>query len=213
MKKTIFTSFLAFALALLVSMNVFAYGWQGYGTSWWYGTNADNSAWYHNGWQMIDGLWYYFDGSGWMAHDRWIGDYYVGPSGAMLTNTQTPDGYWVGTDGKWINNQTQGWTGEYAVSNNLTSGYSGYGVRVLNANSNSVHIEGAFDQVYGDSYIKLGYFDKTFVFADDCIFLGIAEIPIPYSRSEFVNILNNHNGLDFHFVVVNDVIVRAELWS
>ena len=28
--------------------------------------------------------------------------YYVGSDGRMLTNTITPDGYWVGSDGKWI---------------------------------------------------------------------------------------------------------------
>lgn len=36
-----------------------------------------------------------------MAHDRWVGDYYVTSSGAMATSTRF-DGYWVDTDGKWV---------------------------------------------------------------------------------------------------------------
>jgi glucan-binding YG repeat protein len=28
--------------------------------------------------------------------------YYVGATGAMLVNTTTPDGYWVGADGAWV---------------------------------------------------------------------------------------------------------------
>lgn len=54
------------------------------------------------GWQKIDGSWYYFDGSGAMYANRWCGDYYLGSSGAMLTNALTPDGYYVGSDGRWI---------------------------------------------------------------------------------------------------------------
>jgi len=30
-----------------------------------------------------------------MVHDKWIGDYYLGSDGAMLTSTVTPDGYRV----------------------------------------------------------------------------------------------------------------------
>ena len=54
------------------------------------------------GWQQVDGSRYYFDGSGAMYANRWCGDYYLGSSGAMLTNALTPDGYYVGSDGRWI---------------------------------------------------------------------------------------------------------------
>ena len=37
------------------------------------------------GWKEISGSWYYF-----------------GKDGSMLTNTITPDGYYVGADGKYI---------------------------------------------------------------------------------------------------------------
>lgn len=35
------------------------------------------------------------DNVGYMVHDKWIGDYYLGSDGAVLTSTVTPDGYRV----------------------------------------------------------------------------------------------------------------------
>ena len=53
------------------------------------------------GWQRISKRWYYFYGSGAMARSCWVGDYYLGKNGVMLTSCLTPDGYWVGKDGRW----------------------------------------------------------------------------------------------------------------
>ena len=109
MNKTI-KRFLATALAATMvmgtSMTSFAAGWQQNSTGWWYGTNADNSTWYSNGWQWIDGKCYYFDGYGY-----------------MLSNTTTPDGYTVDSSGAWTVNgvvQTQATnsTGNAAHSGN-----------------------------------------------------------------------------------------------
>ena len=36
-----------------------------------------------------------------MAHDAWVGDYYLQSSGAMATNAWVGS-YYVGEDGKWI---------------------------------------------------------------------------------------------------------------
>ena len=74
--------------------------WQSNSTGWWY-QNADGS-YPANEWQQIDGSWYYFNESGYMVASIWIGNYYLGENGAMLTNTTTPDGYVVGSDGAWI---------------------------------------------------------------------------------------------------------------
>ena len=53
------------------------------------------------GWNMIGGSWYYFDGSGAMASNRWIGNYYVTANGSMAVN-QWIGNYYVGSDGLWI---------------------------------------------------------------------------------------------------------------
>lgn len=97
MKKRTFQRVTAFTLtaALTISsaMTAFAAGWQKNNTGWWYGTNADNSTWYANGWQWVDGNGdgvaecYYFDGNGY-----------------IVTNGTTPDGYQVNGDGQWTEN-------------------------------------------------------------------------------------------------------------
>ena len=60
------------------------------------------------GWTLIDNSWYYFNQKGHLATDKWIDDKYVDYSGKMLTGTWTPDGYYVGADGKWIENYQSG---------------------------------------------------------------------------------------------------------
>lgn len=52
------------------------------------------------GWRSIAGSWYYFDDSGVMKANCWMGDYYFLSNGAMATNTVI-DGYRIGPDGKW----------------------------------------------------------------------------------------------------------------
>lgn len=70
---------------------------------WWY--QYSGGSYPVNSWQQIDGKWYCFgqDGyirCGWIDwNGRW---YYTDASGAMLVNTRTPDGYYVGGDGAWI---------------------------------------------------------------------------------------------------------------
>ncbi|MFR1834412.1 MAG: transglutaminase domain-containing protein [Lachnospiraceae bacterium] len=80
--------------------------WKQDNIGWWY-QNADGS-YPTNTWKEISGAWYYFEGNGYMAANKWIGNYYVGSNGAMLTNTTTPDGYQVGADGAWVQGQNDG---------------------------------------------------------------------------------------------------------
>lgn len=53
------------------------------------------------GWQQDGSSWYFLKSDGSMAVNTWIGGYYLGTNGAMLVNTTTPDGYYVGADGVW----------------------------------------------------------------------------------------------------------------
>lgn len=70
---------------------------------WWY-CNADKS-YPVSQWQYIDGCWYYFNESGYMMtgwilwNSQW---FYCGADGAMWANATTPDGYYVGSDGAWV---------------------------------------------------------------------------------------------------------------
>ena len=103
--KTTVAAVLAATMVLSSSIVAFAGQWQQEGTAWKY--QNDDNTYTANGWQWIDGKRYYFDANGYMAANKWIGNYYVGSNGAMLTNTTTPDGYQVGGDGAWIQNQGQ----------------------------------------------------------------------------------------------------------
>ena len=73
--------------------------WQKVSGAWYY---MDNRGAMQTDWKEISNAWYYFNADGVMQENRWVGDYYLGSSGAMLVNTKTPDGYRVDASGKWI---------------------------------------------------------------------------------------------------------------
>ena len=106
--------------------NQFEAGWKYVGNKWYYlnprdgkmltGLQNINNNWYylndvsgamHTGWLLINNKWYYFDPVngdmkvGWQfINNHW---YYMDQStGIMLTNTVTPDGYYVNGDGVWV---------------------------------------------------------------------------------------------------------------
>lgn len=61
-------------------------GWQYINNRWYYlGLSQDGAM--KTDWQLVNGTWYYMYASGEMAHDTWIGQYYVNSSGAW-TNTR-----------------------------------------------------------------------------------------------------------------------------
>ena len=91
--------------------------WIQSGNRWWY-RHADGG-YTRNGWELINGSWYYFDNAGWMLANQWIGNYYVGGSGAMLTDTWIGN-YYVDGSGKWVpdakkDQHTHKWVAETTV--------------------------------------------------------------------------------------------------
>lgn len=76
---------------------------------WWYVTKGYNYS--VNAWQKIDGEWYYFDNTGYMAVSQWILGkdglyYYVTKDGVMakdayIKSTQSDMYYWVDKNGIW----------------------------------------------------------------------------------------------------------------
>ena len=91
---------LSMAGVLVLSNIAFAGEWKRNNVGWWY--QESTGAYPTSRWSNIGEKWYYFDNVGYMVHDKWIGDYYLGSDGAMLTSTVTPDGYRVDASGKWI---------------------------------------------------------------------------------------------------------------
>lgn len=75
--------------------------WQISNGRWWY-SHADGS-YTTNGWENIDGDWYYFDESGYMASACWIGVYYVKENGKMAHSEWVDNGrYYVDENGVWV---------------------------------------------------------------------------------------------------------------
>lgn len=92
-KRKILTTVAAVSVAAMMTVGVFAVGWQHNVTGWWYGTNETNTTWHANCWQWIDG-----------NNDGIAECYYFDQNGYMLASTTTPDGFTVNADGAWTVN-------------------------------------------------------------------------------------------------------------
>lgn len=91
---------LAAVLALSMSAPAFAGQWEQDPLGWRW--QEDDGSYPASGWKEIQGKWYFFDEHGYMQSSQWVENlYYLGADGAMMINARTPDGYWVGPDGKW----------------------------------------------------------------------------------------------------------------
>ena len=94
-----------------INKTVYAFDYQGFMISnGWYNNvyyNADGIAvkksTIKDGWQLYGGRYYYYK-NGSLVRDAWVGDYYIGSGGYMLTHAETPDNYYVGNDGKYVKN-------------------------------------------------------------------------------------------------------------
>lgn len=80
--KRIIASFVT-VLALLAITPVTAHAeWKSDSNGWW---NTEGSS-YSTGWKQIGGNWYYFYSDGYMAHDEYVGGYYLNSAGAWTTS-------------------------------------------------------------------------------------------------------------------------------
>lgn len=102
MRKTIVSIVLSLVMATIPAFVSLGAGWTQDTTGWQY-IQEDGNSIKSNWFQDVNGKWYYFEETGYIAHDKWINNtYYVDSNGVMLANTTTPDGYWVGPDGKYV---------------------------------------------------------------------------------------------------------------
>lgn len=79
--------------------------WKSSDGNWWY--EFGDGSYLKSTFEKIGGKWYYFNADGYMVKGWCSVDgtwYYLGSDGVMLTDTTTPDGYHVGSDGEWIKN-------------------------------------------------------------------------------------------------------------
>lgn len=71
--------------------------------------SEDSGRWYYivdgqmqTGWASWKGKWYFLNADGGMAEKQWVGNFYVGEDGAVLTNTETPDGWKLSGNGSYL---------------------------------------------------------------------------------------------------------------
>ena len=63
------------------------------------------------GWIQNGSSWYYYNSQGQMERNAWVGDYWVGADGRMVTNSWVDNNnYYVGANGVWVRNAKKtGW--------------------------------------------------------------------------------------------------------
>lgn len=132
-------------------------------------------------WMQYGGAWFYLTDYGTFATNQWVGNYYLGSTGAMLTNTWTPDGYYVGNDGKWVPNQA---SGEYE------SGFSHSGIYQWTYTKNA---QGAVQYAYyTDTRTVTANNDKTLTVVQSTNGVGGATSQVSFlATNEYQSVINN----------------------
>lgn len=107
MRKTAI-ALVAAAMSVAMTISPLAFGWYQKENGEW-GFQDKNGQNVKDMWQKSGDDWFYLDENGNMTKNAWVdgGNYYVDGNGAMMRNTVTPDGYYVGVNGKWIPDQKQ----------------------------------------------------------------------------------------------------------
>ena len=81
-----------------------AAGWKRDSKGWWY--SLGGGAYLKNCWKMIDGKWYYFDKSGYMASNEFVKGYWVSSNGTQTDPVickwhKNSKGWWYGASDGW----------------------------------------------------------------------------------------------------------------
>ena len=103
-----------------------------------------------NAWVKHNGNYYYMDANGLMKKNAWAGSYYLGADGVMKTNTFTPDGYYVGSDGAYYRNRWIKYENKYYYTN-------GTGLLVKNAWIGAYYL-GSDGVMYTNTFTPDGYY-------------------------------------------------------
>ena len=85
------------------------------------------------GWTKAGSTWHFYNDKGNQVENAWVGNYWIGSDGKMVTNSWVDGGkYYVGTDGKWVKGAATG-NGSGALNNVLSIAQSYLGVEMGSA--------------------------------------------------------------------------------
>lgn len=205
-KKAVFTAATtATAMILATGITSLAAGWQQNAKGYWYGTNADNTTWYSNGWQWIDGNGdgvaecYYFDGNGY-----------------MLANTTTPDGYQVNASGAWVQNghiQTKNTTNSSSNSeySNISGKFSidmSNGKNVVRADGDTLIVDADYSVFNNGDLVSSNHLNGKFKLLDSTVYYGAEDAgDYTMSKSEFFRNNNMAMGPGVDLKIVNGIVI------
>lgn len=104
----------------------------------------------YNGSDFINGKQYYFDQYGVANIKGWIEDnngkwFYFNENGELLTNTTTPDGYNLDSDGSWIQNNTTNNVNSNNTTINNTNGI------INNGSANNINVNNYYGNTNNNS--------------------------------------------------------------
>lgn len=112
-----------------------------------------------NDWVHAPGYgWHYCTGSGAIATNQWVGNYYVGSDGVMLTNTWTPDGYWVNGDGEWDPSVPRQGSGSGSISD-IPNGY--YNSVGIGGDTDRYRVDCWVNYSGGTKQVDFGHYEAT----------------------------------------------------
>ncbi len=107
-KSPLLAALLSLSLILSTPVIANAASWESDSSGWWY----QDGSWYPLAqWYEIDGIWYYFDASGYMEYSCYRDGYWLNSDGSC--NTSYKGGYWASDSTGWWFTDESGW---YPVS-------------------------------------------------------------------------------------------------
>jgi len=159
-------------------------------------------------WLKAGDKWYYQDDNGDLVKNHWVGNYYLGSDGIMLTNTYTPDGYYVGADGGWDGRSANLSAVENPVSSlgqsiynspkvkdeinygEQTLSYYGRAVQIIESRDNAIHDCGTYYEI-PNALVEGAVFDEYGEHGYETIASG----PIYVRKSATVDFYDYNTGV------------------
>jgi len=206
--KKLFCMFTLFIITAFSAMCIYAGSWQLDDIGYWY--KNDDGSYLKNQWfQDERGEWYYFNDAGYIAMNQWVGNYYLGPSGTMLINTITPDGYRVDMNGAWI-------PGIKVDIDNITFSLLCLDIKPsLTVYDNSINVNGALHYYNNTGYLGklIGNLNRSYTIASDTkYYLEQAyKTTSELSKQEFADISNTYKSGVLIIKIENGVVKEAKL--
>ena len=103
------------------------------GSQGWWEKDAVKTGETRKGWTKAGSTWHFYNDKGNQVKNAWVGNYWIGSDGKMVTNSWVDGGkYYVGTDGKWVKGAATG-NGSGALNNVLSIAQSYLGVEMGSA--------------------------------------------------------------------------------